>query len=98
MTERIEEFKKLQFKRDEEYFKDGYASWEVMWKKRKWHINAVYSNDALIKNELTKDYSNGIRSFDILDDKYNFITNIKIGCKHNIVSLEVVENYIMRRF
>lgn len=93
---KLEEFKTLKFERDNYYFGIGFACWNVEHKKRKYFVNAVYSDGVLMKNEETKDYTNGIKAFEILDDKYRVITKIKNERKSPIVSLSNVENYIIK--
>ncbi len=92
---KIEEFKTLKYERDEYYFKNGFICYNVYWRKRKYFVNAVYREDALMKNEQTGDYSNGVKAFEILDDKFKILKKIKIGLNPKIISLTEVENYIM---
>lgn len=92
---KVEEFKTLKYERDNYYFGIGFACWNVECKRRKFFVNAVYSDGVLMKNETTKDYTNGIKAFEILDDKYRLIKKIKNERKVPIVSLSEVEKYII---
>lgn len=90
----IEEFKKLKYERDEYYFKIGFASYNVYWRKKTFYVNAIYREEALMKNEQTNDYTNGIKEFEILDQAYRLIKKIKVP-KGKKISLRETEDYIM---
>ena len=91
----LEEFKRLEFKRDEEYFKEGFATWEVTWRKKKWYVNAIYREETLVKNENSKDYTNGIKAFELCTSTLRPIKTFKVSSKAPIISLQEVENYIV---
>ena len=94
----LQEFKHLKYERDKYYFDNGFASYNVYWGKKKFYVNAIYRNDVLMQNEQTKDYSNGIKGFELLDDKYKFIAKFKVNLKSTIANLKDVEMYIIRNY
>lgn len=94
----LEEFKTLKFKRDLEYFNDGYASWEVTIRNKKFYVHAIYQEYALYVNDYTKDYTNGIKGFEIQDSHYNVIKRIAHKTKLNVVSLDKVEEFLISSF
>lgn len=91
----IQEFTRLKYERDKYYFGIGFICYNVYWRKKKFYVNAVYRDDAIMKNEQTLDYSNGIKGFEILDDKFRMLKKIKIGLKSKVINLKEVENYII---
>lgn len=92
---KLEEFKVVEFKRDEEYFKDGFASWEVNWHKNKYFVNAIYKEEVLVKNEHSKDYTNGIKGFELCTSTLRPIKTFKVLPKLPTISLYDVEKYIV---
>ena len=94
MQNQIIEFKDLQFKRDEEYFNDGYASWEVKVGRKTYTVNALYQEMEMYKNEKTKDYTNGIKGFEIRDFAHRKIRAFKVRARQNIISLLEIEQYL----
>lgn len=97
MTKLIE-FQTLNYERDNLYFKDGFASWEVKLHNQTYTVNALYSPSALIKNGKTKDYLNGIKGFEILNPQLKPIKKFKIAKDTKVVSLEEVETYLKKYF
>lgn len=98
MERQLIEFKELPFKRDEFYFSDGYASWEVKVHNKTYTVNAIYSNEELIKNEKTKDYLNGIKGFELQTPNLKTLKTFKVPLKSKIISLEPVEEYLKKYF
>lgn len=90
----IIEFKDLPLKRDEDYFRDGFASWETIINKKVYTINAQYHEMEMYKNEHTKDYTNGVKGFEIRDFAHRKIKEFKVKANASILSLLEVENYL----
>lgn len=88
------EFQVLQFNRDQDYFNDGYMSYTVKTKKNTYNVSAIYKDTELYENAETKDYTSGIKGFEVQDSKYNKIATIKVKSKSKVVSLEEVEKFI----
>ena len=95
---KVKEFDLIPFKREEDYFEDGYASWELTWKNKKWYVFANYESNALLKNETTKDAFNGIISFELWNDKNHKIRKFKIDelVVDNQIKLNIIEQFIMQ--
>ena len=91
----IVEFKKLPFTRDEDYFNDGYASWEVQVNKRTYTVNAIYFEMEMYKNEYTKDYTNGVMGFEVRDYANRKIKEFKYKASPKILSLLEVEEFLI---
>ena len=94
MINQIIEFQNLPFKRDEEYFKEGYASWEVKVNRKVYTVNALYKDLEMYKNEYTKDYTNGIKGFEIRDFAHRQIKIFKVKANAKIISMLEIENYL----
>lgn len=94
MMNQIIEFKDLKFKRDEEYFNEGYASWQVLINKKVYTVNAIYQDLEMYKNEYTKDYTNGIKGFEIRDFAHRRIKTFKVKANEKIISMLEIENYL----
>ena len=94
-SKQIIEFQKLPYKRDLDYFNEGYASWEVNVKNKKYYVHAIYQEQALYDNETTKDFSNGIKGFEVMNQNFNVVKQFKYKAKSPVVSLAEVEKWLL---
>ena len=95
---KVREFKSIKFKRDNEYFKDGYASWEINHKNQKFFVNAIYGKQALEHNSCEEDCFNGIKCFELTNSRYKCIKKFDVPKKAEIFDLGVIENFITSYF
>ena len=94
MKNQLVEFQNLQFQRDNTYFAMGFASWEVKCKRKTYFVHAIYRDTELFENETTKDYTNGIKGFELQDSKFKPIKQFKVKKRIQQISLQEVEDYI----
>ena len=96
MEKQLIEFQDLKATRDNYYFGIGFASWEVKGKRHTYYVNAIYRETEMYENEATKDYTKGIKGFELQDSKFNTIKQFKVKAKAPIVSVKEVEEYIKK--
>ena len=96
---KVKEFELLPFKREEEYFNDGYASWEITYKNKKWQVFANYDSASLLKNGETKNALNGITSFELWNYKNQLVKKFKATdlVVDNELRLKGIEEYLIER-